>query len=101
MKSLLITILMITTIILVASCISTKTKESPQKVIKPVTYQKCTKPRPQVCTREYKPVCATIDADIRCIKSPCPSTKKRTYATACTACADPKVYGYVVGLCGK
>ena len=43
----------------------------------------CTEPRPQICTREYRPVCATL-AD--------GSTK--TYATGCTACSDPKVSGY-------
>ena len=47
------------------------------------TITACTEPRPQICTREYRPVCATL-AD--------GSTK--TYATGCTACSDPKVSGY-------
>ena len=47
------------------------------------TMTACTEPRPQICTREYRPVCATL-AD--------GSTK--TYATGCTACSDPKVSGY-------
>lgn len=48
----------------------------------------CTDPRPQMCTREYNPVCATL-AD--------GSTK--TYATGCTACSDPAVTGWVMGAC--
>jgi hypothetical protein len=43
----------------------------------------CTDPRPQICTREYRPVCAILSDG---------STK--TYATGCTACSDPKVSGY-------
>jgi len=43
----------------------------------------CTDPRPQICTREYRPVCANLSDG---------STK--TYATGCTACSDPKVSGY-------
>ena len=68
---------------------------------KPATVrnQKCTNPRPQICTREYRPVCATKDTGVRCITTPCQSTEEITYATGCTACADPKVSHYRLGKC--
>ncbi len=49
----------------------------------------CTDPRPQICTHEYRPVCAAL-AD--------GSTK--TYATGCTACSDMAVNAYNPGACG-
>ncbi len=61
------------------------------------TYIECKKPRPEVCTEEYLPVCAKKDNGIRCVKAPCPSTDDVTFANACSACADPKVYGYTPG----
>lgn len=49
----------------------------------------CKEPRPEICTREYNPVCATLkDGSIR------------TDSTACTACSDPAVIGYNMGACG-
>ena len=59
----------------------------------------CKEPRPEICTREYRPVCATRDTGIRCVTTPCPSTEKVTKATACTACSDAKVSGYTLGAC--
>lgn len=48
----------------------------------------CEEPRPQVCTREYRPVCASmIDGS------------NRTYATGCTSCADESVVSYRSGSC--
>lgn len=49
----------------------------------------CEEPRPQICTREYDPVCATLqDGSVK------------TYATGCTSCSDAKVEGYKKGACG-
>jgi len=62
-------------------------------------YTTCTDPRPEICTREYNPVCADKDNGIRCITQPCPSEDRKTYATGCTACADKNVYGYTPGAC--
>ena len=59
----------------------------------------CTDPRPEVCTEEYKPVCAQRDNGIRCIQAPCPSTDLVTYDNACKACSDTKVYVYRLGTC--
>ncbi|RKZ62697.1 MAG: hypothetical protein DRQ44_10740 [Gammaproteobacteria bacterium] len=50
----------------------------------------CEEPRPQVCTREYNPVCATLKGG---------GTK--TGSTGCTSCSDPKVVGYKMGACSK
>lgn len=61
--------------------------------------QSCPKERPQMCTKIYKPVCATRDTGVRCVTTPCPSTEVRTYGNDCTACADEKVIGYVHGEC--
>ena len=48
----------------------------------------CTDPRPQICTREYDPVCATLE-----------DGSVKTYATGCTACSDQQVTGYRPGSC--
>jgi hypothetical protein len=49
----------------------------------------CEDPRPQICTREYDPVCAVLqDGSVK------------TYATGCTSCSDTKVEGYKKGACG-
>ena len=59
----------------------------------------CTEPRPQACTMEYAPVCATRDTGVRCITAPCPSSEQKTYSTGCTACSDAKVSSWVQGAC--
>gem|GEM_PF-1926194 len=64
-----------------------------------VPYTECKEPRPEMCTKQYDPVCADKDNGIRCIKAPCPSTDQVTYGNACDACADKDVYGYVAGEC--
>lgn len=59
----------------------------------------CGDSRPQMCTREYNPVCATKLTGVQCVTTPCPSTEELTYATGCTACADTKVIHYRQGSC--
>ncbi len=59
----------------------------------------CQAPRPEICTREYQPVCGHVDTSIRCITTPCDSAKHHTYGNACSACADPAVIGYEFGSC--
>ena len=49
----------------------------------------CEEPRPQVCTREYDPVCATLQ-----------DGTTKTGSTGCTSCSDPQVVGYRKGACG-
>lgn len=48
----------------------------------------CTDPRPQICTMEYLPVCASLN-----------DGSQRTYASGCSACADPEVQRYVAEEC--
>ncbi len=56
---------------------------------KPTTMTtQCTSPRPQVCTMEYAPVCATRTNGVRA-----------EYSSACNACADDSVSGYLTGPC--
>ncbi len=61
--------------------------------------RKCPDKRAPLCTQEYRPVCALVDTHIRCIRPPCPSTKRKTYSNACKACADRNVIQYVPGAC--
>jgi len=49
----------------------------------------CKNPRPQICTREYIPVCGTVAAEVK------------TYGNACTACSDSNVSSYRTGACEK
>lgn len=48
----------------------------------------CKDPRPQICTQEYNPVCATYK-----------DASKKTGASGCTSCSDPEVTGYIMGAC--
>lgn len=63
------------------------------------TLATCPEERPQACTFDYRPVCATVDTGVRCVTTPCPSTEQKTYGNACSACADEKVIGHVPGEC--
>ena len=46
----------------------------------------CPEPRPQICTMDYRPVCATLqDGSVK------------TYSNGCSACTDPAVTGYQEG----
>lgn len=47
----------------------------------------CKEPRPQICTLNYQPVCATT------------KNAKKTYANGCTACSDKNVIKYREGAC--
>lgn len=49
----------------------------------------CPAQRPQVCTREYRPVCGTKRDGTR-----------QTYGNGCSACADANVVSQIPGPCG-
>lgn len=49
---------------------------------------RCTDPRPQMCTRQYDPVCGQRSAG-----------EPKTYGNACTACSDASVVGHRPGAC--
>jgi hypothetical protein len=61
----------------------------------------CPAQRSEICPSVHKPVCAQRDTGVRCIRAPCPSEAPVTFSNACSACRDPKVYGYVEGACGQ
>ena len=69
------------------------------EVIEVDPLQACPETRPEVCTRDYRPVCASVDTGVRCVKAPCPASEWKTYPNACSACADPKVIGHLEGTC--
>jgi hypothetical protein len=48
----------------------------------------CPEPRPQVCTQDYRPVCAMMH-----------DGSFKTYSNGCSACSDPAVTGYREGAC--
>ncbi|WP_372861621.1 hypothetical protein [Spongiibacter sp.] len=59
----------------------------------------CEQPRPQRCTREYRPVCGHVDTGMRCLTQDCTANTHQSYGNACSACADQRVIGYEQGSC--
>jgi len=56
----------------------------------------CPENRPQMCTREYRPVCAWLDTTrIQCDKAPCAFVA----SNKCVACSDANVRGFSEGEC--
>lgn len=72
--------------------LSTESKTKPELTL-------CPEQRPQMCTMDYRPVCASRDTGVRCVTAPCPSTEQKTYSNACSACTDVKVIGYIPDEC--
>jgi len=71
-----------------ASCNSISSANSSN--IKTPALTNCLDPRPQICTMEYRPVCAKLS-----------DNSHKTYASACSACADTKVVGHIPQACPK
>ena len=65
------------------SCISSETAELDDPLL-----VRCTEPRPQICTREYVPVCG-VRSD----------GSTSTYGNGCGACGDERVIGHRPGEC--
>ena len=60
----------------------------------------CAEPRPEICTREYRPVCALRETEPLCKDPPCEGEREWiTRPNACEACADPRVIGHRPGSC--
>ncbi|RTZ67817.1 MAG: hypothetical protein DSZ29_00025 [Aquificaceae bacterium] len=87
--------------LLIVSCQDNKptAPQTPDPTIPTGRFTKCTDPRPQACTREFRPVCSQVDTGVRCVTTPCPSTENKTAPNACTACSNPKVHGYWLSAC--
>ena len=50
--------------------------------------QACEEPRPQACTMDYRPVCASLaDGGVK------------TYSNGCSACGDASVSSWTEGAC--
>lgn len=82
-------------LLLLASCAAKQAGAMPTQAVR------CNDPRPQMCTMDYRPRCATRDNGVRCITAPCVSIETATYANACSACADAKVFYHVPGACDE
>lgn len=54
----------------------------------PVAGGPCADPRPQMCTKDYRPACGILRDGSR-----------KTYGNACTACSDPQVVTQGAGAC--
>jgi tetratricopeptide (TPR) repeat protein len=54
----------------------------------PVAGGACADPRPQICTRDYRPACGQRRDGSR-----------KTYGNPCTACSDPEVVAQAAGAC--
>lgn len=50
----------------------------------------CEEPRPQICTADYRPVCATLN-----------DGSNKTYANGCSACGDSNVLAWVENACAE
>ena len=101
MKKLINLLTVVSTLLLCISCSSSTIGESENQKHDETSFTQCEEPRPQMCTREYMPVCAVKNTGVQCVTTPCSSTEETTYATGCTACADSKVIKYKQGECGK
>lgn len=86
-------------IVLVASLSACASPSIPEEDKRTPELTFCLEQRPQVCTMDYRPVCATRDTGVRCVTTPCPSSEQKTYSNACSACADAKVIGHIPDEC--
>jgi hypothetical protein len=77
--------------ILAVGCATTASEEKNEMLDEPGALDiiLCEEPRPQICTREYDPVCATLQ-----------DGTTKTGSTGCTSCSDPQVVGYRKSACG-
>ena len=66
----------------VGGCANTKPHEIERTESFPNVIR-CTKPRPEICTQEYTPVCAELA-----------NGAIQTYASGCVACSDANVVSY-------
>ena len=77
------TIAILPWLLLLTSCATPTGGEIPANAVQ------CIDPRPQVCTMDYTPVCASRGE----------TAEMATYANACTACADLSVSYHQPGAC--
>lgn len=80
--------------LVIISCLGACANQ-PVETLIPVGAITCSEPRPQICTREYRPVCGYT------YNNSSNSISEKTYATGCTACAHPSVEAYLPQACEK
>ncbi len=52
--------------------------------------QQCTEPRPEICTSDYRPVCANLKDSTR-----------KTFSNGCSACSDANANSWIEGECSQ
>jgi len=62
-------------------------------------FKQCQEPRSQMCTKDYRPVCAVLKPAVQCLTDDCPLIKQVTYSNGCTACSDSQVIKFKSGAC--
>ncbi len=72
------------------ACVSVPIPEATLETDNTESLTFCQEPRPQVCTMDYRPVCAELKEG-----------GSKTYSNGCGSCTDPKVVGYRDGACEK
>jgi len=75
-----------TLLLLLSACGPVKRADGDEPV--DLDIKKCVSPRPQICTREYRPVCGFMQ-----------DGNHKTYGNACDACARAAVTGYSENPC--
>ena len=63
---------------------------SQQQGVSEAEVTQCLDPRPQICTLDYRPVCAVL-ADASRVE----------FSNGCSACSNPEVTGWVADACGN
>ncbi len=76
---------LLTLLSVLLGCASDPIEEKPL-----VGFEACPSPRPQVCTLDYRPVCALLG-----------NGERREYSNGCSACGDEAVSGFVAGPCAQ
>lgn len=77
-------------LILLAGCSTAARQPAANSAQADIALISCTEPRPELCTMEYAPACATLKAG-----------GEREYASGCSACSDDVVAGYRPGPCAQ
>jgi Kazal-type serine protease inhibitor-like protein len=72
-------------VLILSGCGKASTEQSNVAEIEGMTL--CEDPRSQMCTMDYRPVCANLLGD------------NKTYSNGCSACSDLQVTGYQDGAC--
>ena len=104
------TFLVINCVLLIVSCSSQNTRVPMERSSEQlttnelrstpkITTTRCNIPRPEVCSMDYKPVCATRYSKTQCEKIPCEITETSTYSNGCVACSDVRVISYQSNKC--